>query len=164
MTACVKERETDTKFHGWTVDLAEAVLAACAAFTASRRALGFDAWSPSAKVGGAHEDVAWFKTVAQPSAAAALVSCLVLGCAVSSFVHRRQVHDRFQWLVFLLVVGGAAMSGLATKTTAARLWLAYAPWAACSAMVTSYCFHELLRACLGAPSDDRRPALPRDRM
>ncbi|KAK4451616.1 hypothetical protein QBC34DRAFT_400247 [Podospora aff. communis PSN243] len=74
-----------------------------------------------------------------------LVSCLVFGCCVSSFVHRRQTQDAFQFAVYAVFITAAVISGYGLEASANLILLGYAPWAMCVAMATSLSGHALYR-------------------
>lgn len=74
-----------------------------------------------------------------------LCSCLVFGCCVSSFVHRRQEQDRFQFLVYAVFLSGAATIGFGFGAGANLILLGYLPWAMCMAMAASLYGHGLHR-------------------
>src|SRR6266566_5179665 len=78
----------------------------------------------------------------QPSPELLLVACLVLGCSVSSFLHRRQAEDQYQLLVFILCIACAVF--LAWGGPADVILLRYIPWAMCAAMAISYYGHSLV--------------------
>ncbi|KAK4153081.1 hypothetical protein C8A00DRAFT_43963 [Chaetomidium leptoderma] len=83
----------------------------------------------------------------RPSPGLMLVSCLVFGCCVSSFAHRRQSQDPFQIVVYLALLGGAALTGYAVQANVHLILLGYLPWATCAAMVFSISGHSVYR-CL----------------
>lgn len=76
-----------------------------------------------------------------------LFSCLVFGCCVSSFTHRRQNQDPFQFVVYVLLLGGAALVGYGVRANAHLILLGYLPWATCAAMTVSISGHSVYR-CL----------------
>src|SRR3569833_4787621 len=47
-----------------------------------------------------------------------LISCLVLGCSISSFVYRRQAQDPYQLAVFFILIAWAVAIGYATGASA----------------------------------------------
>jgi hypothetical protein len=81
----------------------------------------------------------------RPSPGLMLFSCLVFGCCVSSFTHRRQSQDPFQLVVYILLLGGAAMAGYGVRENAHLILLGYLPWATCAAMAISISGHSLFR-------------------
>ncbi|KAM7194304.1 hypothetical protein V8F20_008051 [Naviculisporaceae sp. PSN 640] len=80
-----------------------------------------------------------------PSPALMLVSCLVFGCCVSSFVHRRQDKDPLQFLVYLVLLGSVVIAGYQSEASANMILLGYLPWTMCLAMATSITGHSLYR-------------------
>lgn len=74
-----------------------------------------------------------------------LVSCLVFGCCVSSFVHRRHDKDRLQFLVYLVLLGSVVIAGHQTGASANMILLGYLPWTMCLAMAISITGHSLYR-------------------
>lgn len=87
-----------------------------------------------------------------------LVSCLAFGCCVSSFTHRRQSQDPFQFVVYLIVLGTTAIMGHNFGVDMHLILLGYLPWAMCAAMAVSISGHSIYR-CLkpgvaGAQGDD----------
>ncbi|GAB1310345.1 hypothetical protein MFIFM68171_00555 [Madurella fahalii] len=81
----------------------------------------------------------------QPSPGLMLFSCLVFGCCVSSFTHRRQSQDAFQFAVYVVLLAGAAIAGYAVGANVHLILLGYIPWATCAAMATSIAGHGLYR-------------------
>ncbi|KAK3300295.1 uncharacterized protein B0H64DRAFT_11769 [Chaetomium fimeti] len=75
--------------------------------------------------------------VFHPSPGLMLLSCLVFGCCVSSFAHRRQSQDPFQFVVYLVLLSCAAAIGYAARAHVYLILLGYLPWATCVAMVIS---------------------------
>ena len=78
----------------------------------------------------------------------ALASCVVLGCAISSYVNRRRAHDRYQALFFLIAGGAVAGATVVAEASKQLVLLAYVPWAACLAMAVSLAAHALWRQLL----------------
>jgi len=93
------------------------------------------------------------RAAGQPSPELLLVSCLVLGCSVSSFLHRRQAEDQYQLLVFILCIACAVF--LAWGAPADIILLRYIPWATCAAMLISYFGHSLV-SCSGSGATERK--------
>ncbi|KAG9246833.1 hypothetical protein BJ878DRAFT_495564 [Calycina marina] len=87
-----------------------------------------------------------------PSPALMLSSCLMLGCSVSSFVHRRQKFDVFQAPIFILVSGITVMFGAGLHMHSNIIMLVLIPWALCTAMVMTCLAHWLSRRCGGQRS------------
>ncbi|KAK0657350.1 hypothetical protein B0T16DRAFT_318834 [Cercophora newfieldiana] len=83
--------------------------------------------------------------VLNPSPELMLVACLVFGCCVSSFVHRRQGQDASQFVVYALFLTAAVVSGYGLGASANLILLGYAPWAMCAAMAASLYGHALYR-------------------
>ncbi|KAH6853677.1 hypothetical protein B0I37DRAFT_12775 [Chaetomium sp. MPI-CAGE-AT-0009] len=73
----------------------------------------------------------------RPSPGLMLLSCLVFGCCVSSFAHRRQSQDPFQFVVYLVLLSCAATIGYIVQAHVYLILLGYLPWATCAAMVIS---------------------------
>ncbi|KAK0731642.1 hypothetical protein B0H67DRAFT_474519 [Lasiosphaeris hirsuta] len=80
-----------------------------------------------------------------PSPELMLCSCLVFGCCVSSFAHRRQDKDHFQFLIYIIFLAGAVVVGYAFEASANLILLGYLPWAMCAAMAFSLSGHSLYR-------------------
>jgi len=80
-----------------------------------------------------------------PPAELMLVSCLVFGCCVSSFVHRRQNQDVFQFGVYTVFIIAAVVCGYGLEASTNLILLGYTPWAMCAAMATSLYGHALYR-------------------
>jgi hypothetical protein len=74
-----------------------------------------------------------------------LGSCLVFGCCVSSFVHRRQSQDTCQFAVYAVFLTAAVVSGVGIEASADLILLGFAPWAMCAAMATSLYGHAFYR-------------------
>lgn len=83
--------------------------------------------------------------VLHPSPGLMLLSCLVFGCCVSSFVHRRQDQDSLQFLVYTIVLGATAIAGCGLGASANMIVLGYLPWAMCVAMAVSFVGHIAFR-------------------
>ncbi|OTB14356.1 hypothetical protein K445DRAFT_136759 [Daldinia sp. EC12] len=71
----------------------------------------------------------------------ALVSCLVLGCCLSSYTHRRRDRDPYQPLVFAAWILWAMFIGWGTGISASVVTLGVIPWASCAAMLSSFFGH-----------------------
>ncbi|KAK4185534.1 hypothetical protein QBC35DRAFT_389333 [Podospora australis] len=80
-----------------------------------------------------------------PSPGLMLGSCLVFGCCVSSFAQRRQSQDPLQFVVFLVVLGAAALVGYGLQASTNLILLGYLPSATCAAMTISISGHGLYR-------------------
>ncbi|KAK1834827.1 hypothetical protein QBC39DRAFT_342961 [Podospora conica] len=80
-----------------------------------------------------------------PSPGLMLCCCLVFGCCVSSFAHRRQDEDGLQLVVFTVFLAGAVVVGYALEASANLILLGFIPWAMCAAMATSLSGHHLYR-------------------
>jgi uncharacterized membrane protein YhaH (DUF805 family) len=74
-----------------------------------------------------------------------LSSCLILGCAISSYAYRRKEHDKHQTLIFLIAIGAASAVGFTAGVDANLVMLGLIPWALCSAMILSSWLHWLVR-------------------
>jgi len=81
-----------------------------------------------------------------PSPGLMLCCCLVFGCCVSSFAHRRQEEDGLQLVVFTVFLSGAVVVGYALEASANLILLGFVPWAMCVAMATSLSGHHLYRS------------------
>lgn len=93
----------------------------------------------------------------RPSPGLMLLSCLVFGCCVSSFTHRRQSQDPLQFVVFVLLLGSAAMAGYGVRENVHLVLLGYLPWATCAAMavsISAHSVHRWLRLEAGADHGD----------
>lgn len=73
------------------------------------------------------------------------MSCLGLGCFVSSFLYRNQREDPYQPLVFASSIVGSVVVGHIIRASLYVILLAYVPWALCVAMFSSACGHALVR-------------------
>ncbi|KAK0617956.1 hypothetical protein B0T17DRAFT_459099, partial [Bombardia bombarda] len=80
-----------------------------------------------------------------PSAGLMLASCIIIGCCVSSFVHRRQDKDQLQPLVIFVLLASAVALGSASRESANMVLLGYIPPATCVAMVVSILAHSFYR-------------------
>jgi len=80
-----------------------------------------------------------------PSAGLMLASCLIFGCCVSSFIHRRQDKDPFQFVFYLVLLAVAASVGYGFHASVHLILLGYLPWATCAAMALSISAHSLHR-------------------
>ncbi|KAK3695069.1 hypothetical protein B0T22DRAFT_497250 [Podospora appendiculata] len=81
-----------------------------------------------------------------PSPGLMLFSCLVFGCCVSSFVHRRQDQDRFQSVIYAAVLAAVVLAGYTTRASTNLIILGYLPGATCAAMIISVSGHSLLKS------------------
>ncbi|KAL2022695.1 hypothetical protein VTK56DRAFT_4776 [Thermocarpiscus australiensis] len=81
----------------------------------------------------------------RPSPGLMLLSCLIFGCCVSSFTQRRQSQDPLQCVVYIVLLGGAAIIGCAVGANVHLILLGYLPWATCAAMAMSISGHGLYR-------------------
>ncbi|KAK3906673.1 hypothetical protein C8A05DRAFT_40521 [Staphylotrichum tortipilum] len=79
--------------------------------------------------------------VLRPSPELMLLSCLLFGCCVSSFTHRRQSQDPFQFVVYLVLLGGAALVGYGLRADPHLVLLGYLPFATCAAMAITVMGH-----------------------
>ncbi|KAK4111933.1 hypothetical protein N656DRAFT_837446 [Canariomyces notabilis] len=84
-------------------------------------------------------------SIFRPSPSLLLFSCLVFGCCVSSFTHRRQTEDQYQAVVYVVLLAGAAVAGYAVGADVHLILLGYLPWATCAAMALSISGHGLYR-------------------
>ena len=80
-----------------------------------------------------------------------LASCLILGCAISSFAYRRQEQDRYQNPIFILAITAASIFGLGMGVNTNLIMLGLIPWALCFSMVFSCTVHWLVRRCSPRP-------------
>ncbi|KAH8675599.1 hypothetical protein BX600DRAFT_177903 [Xylariales sp. PMI_506] len=80
-----------------------------------------------------------------PSSELMMGSCLVVGCCVSSFTHRRQDKDTFQTEVFTCVIFWAAMVGKGVGASFDLITLGLVPLALSLAMLLSFAGHEFGR-------------------
>ncbi|KAH9908903.1 hypothetical protein F4778DRAFT_203008 [Xylariomycetidae sp. FL2044] len=74
-----------------------------------------------------------------------LCSCLVLGCSLSSYTHRRRDEDQYQTVVFAVWIVWATCIAWTTGISADVIMLGVVPWACCVAMLTSYIGHFVMR-------------------
>lgn len=83
--------------------------------------------------------------VTHPAPGLMLGACILLGCCLSSFAHRRQDEDCYQAVVVvLLAIWGAAL-GKAIGASANMITLGFIPWALCAAMPLSFFGHAVVR-------------------
>jgi hypothetical protein len=83
--------------------------------------------------------------ITHPAPGLMLGSCILLGCCLSSFAHRRQDEDRYQAAILIwLALWGAAL-GKAIGASANMITLGFVPWALCAAMPLSLMGHAVLR-------------------
>ncbi|KAI1213782.1 uncharacterized protein F4807DRAFT_456330 [Annulohypoxylon truncatum] len=85
----------------------------------------------------------------------ALGSCLVLGCCLSSYVHRRRNQDQYQAVIFLIFITWAVCIGWGIGASANRITLGIVPWASCAAMVGSFFGHAGARWISGREKRER---------
>ncbi|KAH9994167.1 hypothetical protein F4779DRAFT_623371 [Xylariaceae sp. FL0662B] len=71
----------------------------------------------------------------------ALGSCLVLGCCLSSYTHRRRCQDQYQIIVFVTWIAWAICVGWGIGASADMVTLGIVPWALCAAMPSSFATH-----------------------
>lgn len=83
--------------------------------------------------------------ILDPYALLLLASCLLLGCSISSFTHRRQGRDKCQSLILVLAILTATTIGLGLGINANLIMLAFVPWALIIAMVFSVFVHSTIR-------------------
>ncbi|KAF5869976.1 uncharacterized protein Bfra_010121 [Botrytis fragariae] len=83
--------------------------------------------------------------ILDPYALSLLASCLLLGCSISSFTHRRQVHDRCQSLILVFAILTATTIGFGLGIDANLIMLGFVPWALILAMVFSVFVHWTVR-------------------
>ncbi|KAK1752380.1 hypothetical protein QBC47DRAFT_55893 [Echria macrotheca] len=81
----------------------------------------------------------------RPSPELMLCSCLIFGCCVSSFVHRRQEEDTLQFFVYAVYLAAAITAGYGLGASTNLILLGYVPWAMCFAMASSLSGHALYR-------------------
>lgn len=96
-----------------------------------------------------------------PSPGLMLCCCLVFGCCVSSFAHRRQDEDGLQLVVYTMFLSGAIVVGYALEASANLILLGFIPGAMCVAMATSLSGHHLYRTrrlVVGQNSKDEEKA------
>ncbi|RYP03523.1 hypothetical protein DL764_005078 [Monosporascus ibericus] len=86
----------------------------------------------------------------RPSGGLMLGSCLVLGCCLSSYTHRRRSRDPYQPLVFMAWAAWAACIGLGFGCNADMVMLGLLPWALCAAVLSSYLGHAAAARWLAA--------------
>ena len=83
--------------------------------------------------------------ITRPAPGLMLGSCILLGCCLSLFAHRRKDEDRYQAAVLvLLAIWGAAL-GKAIGASANMITLGFIPWALCAAMPLSFFGHAVSR-------------------
>lgn len=87
-----------------------------------------------------------------------LGSCVILGCCVSSFAHRRQDHDKFQSIIFVAMVLWGVTVGRGMGISANLITLSLVPGALCTAMIMSFSGHEFARWLVNRPSHQGRPS------
>lgn len=82
-----------------------------------------------------------FDFIRNVSPGLALGSCLVLGCCLSSYTHRRRDQDRYQAIVFIVWIVWAVCVGLRVGASANMVSLGLVPWTLCAAMLSSFLGH-----------------------
>lgn len=87
--------------------------------------------------------------ITNPGPETVLGSCLAMGCCLSLYAHQRQERDRYQSVVFLVLVTWAVMLGKRLGASPNMVALGYVPWALCVAMLLSYVGHALARGVSG---------------
>ncbi|KAF7868565.1 hypothetical protein EAF04_005096 [Stromatinia cepivora] len=80
-----------------------------------------------------------------PSPFSLLASCLLLGCSISSFAHRRHGRDQCQSLIFVFAILTATTIGFGLGTNANLIMLGLIPWALIFAMIFSVFIHWTVR-------------------
>ncbi|KAF7895330.1 hypothetical protein EAF00_007144 [Botryotinia globosa] len=83
--------------------------------------------------------------ILDPYALSLLVSCVLLGCSISSFTHRRQGHDRCQSLILAFAILTATTIGFGLGIDSNLIMLGFVPWALILAMVLSVFVHWTVR-------------------
>ncbi|TGO54758.1 hypothetical protein BCON_0102g00140 [Botryotinia convoluta] len=86
-----------------------------------------------------------FNVILDPYALSLLASCLLLGCSISSFTHRRQGHDRCQSLILVFAILTATTIGFGLGIDANLIMLGFVPWALILAMIFSVFVHWTIR-------------------
>ncbi|KAH6660373.1 hypothetical protein BKA67DRAFT_49708 [Truncatella angustata] len=86
-----------------------------------------------------------------PSPALMLGSCVLLGCLLSSFTHRRRGKDRFQTIVFGYMVLWGITVGKGIGASVNLIALSLVPGALCAAMLLSFSAHEFVRWLMDRP-------------
>lgn len=81
-----------------------------------------------------------------PSPELMLCSCLIFGCCVSSFAHRRQGQDVLQFPIYAAALAGGVAMGYVFNASTNLILLGYLPWAMCMAMAVSLFGHSLFRS------------------
>ncbi|KAI0898647.1 hypothetical protein F4806DRAFT_459137 [Annulohypoxylon nitens] len=71
----------------------------------------------------------------------ALGSCLVLGCCLSSYAHRRRDQDQYQVIIFVIWIIWAVCIGWGIGASANKVTLGIVPWVSCAAMISSFFGH-----------------------
>lgn len=83
--------------------------------------------------------------ITRPAPGLMFGSCILLGCCLSSFTHRRQIEDRYQAAVFILIAIWGAALGKAIGASTNMITLGFVPWALCAAMPLSFLGHAVAR-------------------
>ena len=83
--------------------------------------------------------------ITRPAPGLMFGSCILLGCCISSFAHRRQDKDRYQTVVLVLLAMWGATLGKAIGASANMITLGFIPWALCAAMPMSFLGHAAVR-------------------
>ncbi|ORY66213.1 uncharacterized protein BCR38DRAFT_429612 [Pseudomassariella vexata] len=87
--------------------------------------------------------------ITDPSPGLMLGSCVVLGCCLSSFAHRRQDEDRYQTGIFVTLAIWAVLLGRGVGASYNMITLGFVPWALCAAMLLSFGGHSVGRWLVG---------------
>ncbi|KAF7918098.1 hypothetical protein EAE99_009085 [Botrytis elliptica] len=80
-----------------------------------------------------------------PYALSLLASCILLGCSISSFTHRRQGQDRCQSLILVFAILTATTIGFGLGINSNLIMLGFVPWALILAMILSVFVHWTVR-------------------
>lgn len=87
----------------------------------------------------------YFEILKNPPPELVLGSCVLLGCCLSSFAHRRDEKDRLQSVVLVASAFWGIAIGRATGSSANLITLSLIPGAMCLAMLISFSGHEFGR-------------------
>ncbi|KAI1441201.1 hypothetical protein F5Y02DRAFT_313506 [Annulohypoxylon stygium] len=89
----------------------------------------------------------------------ALGSCLVLGCCLSSYAHRRRDQDQYQVIIFVIWIIWAVCIGWGIGASANKVTLGIVPWVSCAAMISSFFGHAGARWVSGREKCERETIL-----
>ncbi|KAI0482636.1 hypothetical protein GGR56DRAFT_199496 [Xylariaceae sp. FL0804] len=124
-------------------EVAELVPAVACSIVATAHVCQGTSAASSFNTGSAHRILAALRPsfLSPPSPGLVLGSCLVLGCCLSSYMHRRRAADPYQAAVFAAWAAWAVCIGWSAGSSADAIVLAIVPWALTAAMPSCFLAH-----------------------